>query len=179
MRPQTFVDLLKQWLVDANSPGITAVHTCPEIGRWEQPSGLRITCDDGWALLVGMVRASPPGGDPTPPSKGFDPGRLEDREDYKRARAAADAAAAKVPRSSASKPQARVNALLGVVVDVVKRADHAGVTGVEYSSQGGRPPALRVSCVDGSTVFGLPVGWFAPGATRFSHDEYKIPEGWY
>lgn len=177
MRPQPFVDLLKQWLTAAEHPGITAVHTCAEIGRWEHPVGARITCNDGWALLLSFVRTSPPGGDTDQPERFSGP--WEERADYRQARAAADAAAAKVAKGSSTKPQAGTNALLGVIVDVVKRADHAGISDVEVSARDGRLPTVRVACTDGSMLFGQAVGWFAPGAVRFGHDAHKIPEGWY
>lgn len=178
MRPQPFVDLLKQWLTSHDHPGIGEVHTCADVGRWEHPVGVRVTLSDGWALLVGFVRSSPPGGDTDRPdlpqgSWGDDPG-------YRAARKQADAAAAAVKAAArGGRPQAKVNDVLAILLDVVKRADHAGVASAEVVSRGGRRPVLLVECADGSTLYGSAVGWLPPGGVDFAHPAYEIPDGWF
>jgi hypothetical protein len=165
MRPKPFADLLKQWVADAGHPGVAEVRTCAEVGRHEQPMGVQITLTDGWAFVLQLVRTSPDGGDRQ--GEGLD-GLGWDREAYQSARVAADEAAAGVkPPARVGRPQAKTSDLLSLVLDAVKRADHPAVSAVEVA---------RVSCADGSTIFGLPVGFIPPGAASFGHPAHEIPK---
>lgn len=171
MRPYPFADLLKGWLSDAGHPHVAQVQTCAEIGRHEQPAGVRVRFDDGWALLLQVVRTSPDVGEPVgevPPTP--------DLDGYREARAADEAAARQVrPSRRGGRPQVTAGAFLPVVLEAIKRADHAGVVSVEVSSRTGRD-TLRVSCADRSTIYVLPVGFMAPGETGLAHPAHDVPK---
>lgn len=171
MRPYPFADLLKQWLADAGHPHVAQVQTCTEIGRHEQPAGVRVRFDDGWAFLLQVVRTSPDVGE----AKGEMP-PTPDLDGYRAARSADEAAARQVkPPARGGRPLVKAGAFLPVVLEAIKRADHPGVVSVEVSSRTGRD-TLRVSCTDRSTVYVLPVGFFPPGSTDLAHPAHQVPE---
>ena len=181
--PQQFCDLVKEWLVDAEHPGIARVQTCAEIGRWEQPAGLKITLADGWAVVIQFVGSygpnSPRGEPPTPESQI----PLKDRDDYQAARAADERQAATVTRPArGAKPGMLAGEVLTMVEDLAKRADLPGVTEIRV----GAPKlytvsrqSLRVTFDDEATVTCYAVGMIPPGSTDFSHPAHEIPAGWF
>ncbi len=173
MRPYEFADLLKQWVTAAQHPGIAGVRTCADVGRWEQPCGIRVDLTDGWAFLLQVVRGAPPGGDHdgyTAPPTGQDV--------YAAARAASDTETGKVRALKGGRPQARVGVLLSVVEAAVAGAGHEEVRTVVVSARPGGVPVLRVTTTDGAVLYGLPVGWFAPGSTVLMHPAHTIPADW-
>ncbi len=173
MRPPRFADLLKHTVTAVAHPGVVRVRTCADIGRHEQPCGVRVDLTDGWALLVQVVRGAPPGGDSP------DDGSWDDGVDYRAARVEADGEAATVtPLRKGGRPQARVGALLDLILGAVAGADPT-IVSAEVSARPGAQPVLRVTCADGATLFGLPVGWFAPGSTELMHPAHQIPADWY
>lgn len=169
MRPYPFVDLLANWLRDADHPGITRAQTCAEIGRHEQPAGVRITFDGGWAFLLQAVRTSPDGGE-GPDDKPVQP----NMDAYRKARVVDEERARAIKPARGSQPALKVGALLPFILETIKRADHPGVTSVEVSSRTGRD-TLRVLCADRSTIHLMPVGFFPPGATELAHPAHAIP----
>jgi hypothetical protein len=176
MRPKPFADLLKQWLLTAGHPGVVDVRTCAEIGRHEQPMGVQVTLSDGWAFVLQVVRTAPDGGD----RAGEDVSVFGwDRDAYREAREATDRAARSVkPPARGAKPQAKVTNLLTLALDAVKRAGHPEVVAVEVSTRADRRrDVLRVSCVDGSTIYGLPAGFIPPGGADFTRPAHDIPKG--
>ncbi len=177
MRPVLFVGLLKQWLLNAGHPGIVDVRTCAEVGRWEQPIGVRVTLTDGWGLVVQVVRSSPAGGDQH--SSDLPPGPWSGDPVYQQARTAADADTATVAKVRGGKPRASVGQVLTVVLAAVTGAAHPDITAAEVSAKNGGQPVLRVTCADGSTLYGLPAGWLAPGSAEFMHPAHAIPADWY
>lgn len=170
LRPATFAHLLQQWLTDALHPGINRVRTCAAIGWVEQPCGVHIATADGWALLLQVVRTSPAGGDQP---AGED--EVWSEPAYRAARVVFDAEAHR-PGVKPTKPRASVSALLDVVVTAVWAGGYpeAAVCG----GVDGRP-VLAVTTTDGATLFGLPAGWFAPGAVALQHPAHQIPADWY
>lgn len=179
MYPGPFADLTKTWLLDADHPGIATVQTCAEVGRWENPVGVKVTLPDGWGIVVQMLGAAPNAGRTKGPEPEPFPGTWQ--EHYRAARAAADTAAKTVrPAARGARPSMGGRDLLGVVLDVAKRADHPDV--VEAGWTEARTPAarpgLRVMFADRATVFCIIPGFVQPGATDFAHPNHQPPEEW-
>jgi len=182
MYPQPFSDLVKQWLTDAAHPGVSRVQTCAEVGRWEHPVGVKLTLDDGWKVFVQMVGTAPP--QPrTSPTPAVPAGDWKDDPAYRQARGTADVENRAVPTAPRdAKPTLRVQDVLNLLVDVVKRADHPQVTEVQISKPdlklGRFRPALRVRFVDDATVVGFVAGFSAPGSTDLAHAVHYVPKEW-
>lgn len=183
MYPDRFAEHLKGWLVEAHHPGVVAVHTCAEVGRWEQPVGVMLTLSDGWRFLLQVVGAYPQGGaanersDVARPER-FD-GAWQDRDDYRQARRAFEQEAGTYNGPKSRRPQAGVAVLLDHIGDVIKRADHPELATVEVDpSAGGDRQILRILCDDKSAIHGLPAGYLAPGATDLAHPAHQIPKEW-
>ncbi len=163
-----FADLLAGWLNESGHPGITRARTCADIGRHEQPVGVAVTLSDGWLWLLQCVGAAPfPGGDQQRSGESTAPERFvgtwADRADYRQARQAFEVEQGAYDGPRTRTAQASHTALVDVVADVVRRAGHPEVESVEVPS--GRL-VLRVGFVDGSKVFGYPVGFIGPGMTE-------------
>jgi hypothetical protein len=177
MYPGPFADIVKTWLLDADHPGIAAVQTCAEVGRWENPIGVKVTLADGWGIFVQMVGAAPPTGR----TKGPDPEPFTGawQEHYRAARAAADTAAKTVrPPARGAQPSMRGRDLLGVVLDVVKRVDHPDVVEAGWTeTQSGRP-GLRIVFDDRASVYCTIPGFQQPGTADFGHPNYQPPKEW-
>lgn len=180
MRPGPFADLLKGWLTDVQYPHVARVQTCAEVGRWEQPCGIQVTLDDGWAALIQVVRASPPGGDGDVPVQPEHRVPWRDRDDYRRARTVSDAEAAQVPTPQRGLgPWMRASEVLGALLHAVEHADYPDVVDAEIAETARYASnwmSLRVSCADGSTLYAFCVGFLPPGVTTLSHAPREMPK---
>lgn len=179
--PDEFCVLAKQWLIDSEQPGIAKVQTCAEVGRWETPCGLKVTLSDGWAVVVQFVGSYGPDS-PRRPLTDEERVPLTERPDYRAARAADEAAAARVkPPPRSSKPSMRAREVLAIIQDLAKVTDLQGVEEVcvRVSKLYADPkPCLRVRFTDQSTVTGYVQGMLPPGSTQFPHPEHEVPAGW-
>ncbi len=177
MYPGPFAELVKGWLIDADHPGIATVQTCAGAGRWENPIGVKVDLPDGWGIVVQMVSAAPNVGRTKGPAPAPFDGTWQ--EHYRVARAAADSAAkAARPAQRGAKPAMSGRDLLGVALDVVKRADHPDVVDADWAetaSQSDRP-GLRIVFDDRSTVYCKIPGFQPPGATDFDHPNHQPPK---
>jgi len=181
MYPQHLSGLLKRWLLDAEHPGVSDVRTCAEIGRHEQPVGVVVTLSDGWRMVWQAVGSYPPGGaanenPDTPKPEKFD-GMWDQLPEYKAARKADEAAAKAYTGPRSRKPAATADAIVALIVDVVKRADHAEIAHVETVRRSpDQPETVRIACDDKAMIYGLVAGFMPPGATSFSHPDHQIPK---
>lgn len=177
MYPGPFAELAKAWLLDADHPGIATVQTCTEVGRWENPVGVKVTLPGGWGIVVQMIGAAPNAGRTKGPSP--EPFAGTWQEHYREVRAAADTAAKSAqPAPRGARPAMSGRELLGIVLDVVKRADHPDV--VEAGWTGNDPesdrPGLRFVFDDQATVYCAIPGFQPPGATDFDHPNHQPPK---
>ncbi len=179
MYPSPFADLVKTWLLDADHPGITAVQTCADVGRWENPIGVKVTLPDGWGVFVQMIGAAP--NDRRTKGPAPEPFTGTWQQHYREARATADAAAKRTPPPArGAKPSIRGRDLLVVVLDVIKRADHPDVAEAGWTDSVSETdrPGLRIVFDDRATVYCTIPGFQPPGATDFSHPNYQPPKEW-
>lgn len=180
MYPQTFADLLKDWLANAQHPGIATVQTCADVGWHEQPVGVMVTLSDGWRFVLQLVGSYPPRGteghNPDSPRPQPFPGNWADRDDYRQARRRFEAEAAGHRGAKPNRPQAAATTLLNWIGQVVELRQHPELSSVAVgpSSAGGRN-IIRVVCDDGSVINCLPVGFIPPGATAIAGGAHVMP----
>ncbi len=172
MRPQPFVDLLERWVANAHHPAVAKVWTCAHIGRPDQPYSPILTLDGDWTAVVQVVATSPPQGDQGEPTV------LPNCEDLA---AEFDDAQQRVKAARGGMPPAGEGAILQLLLDAIKTADHADVADVFESKPGvyTKPSrSITVRCADGYTLYVFVVGYLPPGHTVFPHPIRDMPEGW-
>lgn len=179
MFPHQYAGLLKDWLAEAEHPGITQVRTCAEIGRWEQPVGVALTLSDGWIFILQCVGTAPDGGnanrDPQYPPPVVPEGTWEEDPSYQQARKVFEQAQAGYTGPKSRQPQAPPAALVREALKATEAPEHEHIASVEIREKTG---ALKVVFADGSTVFGLPAGYLPPGGVKMAHPAHDIPADW-
>lgn len=173
------VDELKNWLVNANHPGITRVRTCEEVGWSEQPVGVMIDLSDGWRFVLQCVGVAPDGGnvnrDPSYPPPDLPDVMWDEMPTYRANRKKFEDEVRGQAGSNSRKPQASPRALMTVALDLIKKAGHDGIASVDIRDD---RPTVRVTCTDGSKVYCMAAGYIAPGESKLAHPAHAIPADW-